>query len=246
MEIIPAIDLRAGVVVRLLQGDYDQQTTFADNPVSVALGFEMAGARRIHVVDLDGAKEGQRTQADEIRAVVQSVRVPIELGGGLRSITDVAAAFAEGVDRVVLGTAAIENPGLVEKALVQFGPNRVLIGLDAREGIIAVSGWTAESSLEATDLLDRMASIGVERFIYTDITRDGTMTSPNFDAVQEMVNHGSHAGNVRVIASGGIASIEHLRRLAEIGVEGAIVGSAVYRGTLNLEQAIAELAPGTD
>lgn len=241
MEIIPAIDLRGGAVVRLLQGNYDRQTTFDDDPVRVARRFEADGAPRIHVVDLDGAREGRRTQASEVRAVAAAVGVPVQLGGGLRSPGDLAEAFADGVDRVVLGTAAVEEPVLVERALAAHGAERVVVGIDARDGIVSVAGWTEASEIAAADLLERMAGLGARRFVYTDITRDGTLTSPNFAAVSEMVERADAAGGARVIASGGIAEIAHLRTLAELGAEGAIVGSAIYRDALDLAAAVAEL-----
>ena len=241
MEIIPAIDLRGGAVVRLLQGNYDRQTTFGDDPVGVARGFEADGAPRIHVVDLDGAREGRRTQAAEVRAVAAAVGIPIELGGGLRSADVIAEAIADGVDRVVLGTAAVEEPELIEQALADHGAERVVVGIDAREGIASVSGWTESGAVPAPDLLNRMAEMGVRRFIYTDITRDGTLTSPNFSAVSDMVERADAAGGARIIASGGIAEIDHLRTLASIGAEGAIIGAAIYLGTLDLAAAVAEL-----
>lgn len=241
MEIIPAIDLRGGAVVRLLQGNYDRQTTFDDDPVRVARRFEADGAPRIHVVDLDGAREGRRTQASEVRAVAAAVGVGVQLGGGLRSPADLADAFADGVDRVVLGTAAVEEPALVEQALAAHGAERVVVGIDARDGIVSVAGWTEASEIAAADLLERMADLGAWRFVYTDITRDGTLTSPNFAAVSEMVERADAAGGARVVASGGIAEIAHLRTLAELGAEGAIVGSAIYRDALDLAAAVAEL-----
>lgn len=241
MEIIPAIDLRGGAVVRLLQGNYDRQTTFDDDPVRVARRFEADGAPRIHVVDLDGAREGRRTQASEVRAVAAAVGVGVQLGGGLRSPGDLADAFADGVDRVVLGTAAVEEPALVEQALAAHGAERVVVGIDARDGMVSVAGWTEASEIAAADLLERMAGLGARRFVYTDITRDGTLTSPNFAAVSEMVERADAAGGARVIASGGIAEIAHLRTLAELGAEGAIVGSAIYRDALDLAAAVAEL-----
>ena len=241
MEIIPAIDLRGGAVVRLLQGNYDRQTTFGDDPVGVARGFEADGAPRIHVVDLDGAREGRRTQAAEVRAVAAAVGIPIELGGGLRSADVIAEAIADGVDRVVLGTAAVEEPELIEQALAAHGAERVIVGIDAREGIASVAGWTESGAIPAPDLLNRMADMGVRRFIYTDITRDGTLTSPNFSAAADMVERADAAGGARIIASGGIAEIDHLRTLANIGAEGAIIGAAIYLGTLDLAAAVAEL-----
>ena len=241
MEIIPAIDLRGGAVVRLLQGNYDRQTTFGDDPVGVAQGFEADGAPRIHVVDLDGAREGRRTQAAEVRAVAAAVGIPIELGGGLRSADVIAEVIADGVDRVVLGTAAVEEPDLIERALAAHGSERVVVGIDAREGIVSVAGWTESGAIPAVDLLNQMADMGVRRFIYTDITRDGTLTSPNFAAVSDMVERADAAGGARIIASGGIAEIDHLRTLANLGAEGAIIGAAIYLGTLDLAAAVAEL-----
>ena len=241
MEIIPAIDLRGGAVVRLLQGNYDRQTTFGDDPVGVARGFEADGAPRIHVVDLDGAREGRRTQVDDVRAVAAAVGIPIELGGGLRSSDAIDEAIADGVDRVVLGTAAVEEPTLIEQALAAHGAERVIVGIDAREGIVSVAGWTESGAIPAPDLLARMADIGVRRFIYTDITRDGTLTSPNFTAVSDMVERAAAADGARIIASGGIAEIGHLRTLANLGAEGAIIGVAIYLGTLDLAAAVAEL-----
>ena len=242
MEIIPAIDLRNGAVVRLLQGDYDRQTTFDDDPVRVAMQFAADAAPRIHLVDLDGAREGRRTQAAEVRAIAAAVGVPVQLGGGLRSADDISSALADGVDRIVFGTAAVEEPALIEQALANHGAERIIVGIDAREGMVSVSGWTAGSEVAATELLSRMADAGVRRFVYTDITRDGTLTSPNFPAVEEMAARAAAANSgVSIIASGGIAEIGHLRTLASLGVEGAIVGSAIYLGTLDLAAAIAEL-----
>lgn len=242
MEIIPAIDLRGGAVVRLFQGDYDRQTTFSDDPVLTAKRFEAGGAPRIHVVDLDGAKEGRRIQAAQVRAIAAAVGVPIQTGGGLRSSQDIEGALADGADRVVLGTAAVDQPELVSGALARHGADRIIAGIDARDGMAAVSGWTAGSDVAAAELLERMAAVGVRRFVYTDIARDGTLTSPNLDAVAEMVERAAGAGDgVRIIASGGIADIDDLRALARLGVEGAIVGSAVYRGTLDLAAAVAEM-----
>ena len=188
-----------------------------------------------------GAREGRRTQASEVRAVAAAVGVGVQLGGGLRSPGDLADAFADGVDRVVLGTAAVEEPALVEQALAAHGAERVVVGIDARDGMVSVAGWTEASEIAAADLLERMAGLGARRFVYTDITRDGTLTSPNFAAVSEMVERADAAGGARVIASGGIAEIAHLRTLAELGAEGAIVGSSICRDALDLAAAVAEL-----
>ena len=241
MEIIPAIDLRQGEVVRLNQGDFDRQTTFSRDPVSVARGFVEAGATRIHVVDLDGALEGGPRQAELYASIAESVDVPIELGGGIRTAEDVAMAFEAGVERVVLGTAAIADPEMVARAVLEHGAGRIVIGLDANDGKVAVGGWRETTDREATELMGTMAAVGVRRFVFTDIARDGTLTEPNFASVRAMIDHGRELGGVSVIASGGIGELDHLKRLAELGAEGAIVGSAIYRGTIDLHEAVSAM-----
>jgi phosphoribosylformimino-5-aminoimidazole carboxamide ribotide isomerase len=227
MEIIPAIDLRQGQVVRLNQGDFNRQTTFSDDPLKVAQGFVDAGAIRIHVVDLDGALEGGPQQSDLYGALARDISVPLEVGGGFRASEHVDTALAAGVGRVVLGTAAIADPDMVSEAVQKYGADRILVGLDA--------------NINATDLMTQMFEVGVRRFVFTDIARDGTLTEPNFDSVAVMIQHGIALGGVHVIASGGIGELDHLRRLATLGAEGAIVGTAIYRGTVDLAEAIHEL-----
>jgi len=241
MEIIPAIDLRQGQVVRLNQGDFNRQTTFSDDPLKVAQGFVDAGAIRIHVVDLDGALEGGPQQSDLYGALARDISVPLEVGGGFRASEHVDTALAAGVGRVVLGTAAIADPDMVSEAVQKYGADRILVGLDANKGKVAVSGWTETTDINATDLMTQMFEVGVRRFVFTDIARDGTLTEPNFDAVAVMIQHGIALGGVHVIASGGIGELDHLRRLATLGAEGAIVGTAIYRGTVDLAEAIHEL-----
>ena len=241
MEVIPAIDLRAGAVVRLAQGDYERQTTFSGDPVAVARSFEEAGAPRIHVVDLDAARSGVPAQAEVARAIAAAVAVPIELGGGMRTAADVAAAIEAGLDRIVVGTAAVRDPKLVSELLDVHGPERIVVGLDAVDGLIAVSGWTQSTGVPAADLMARMAEAGVRRFIATDVARDGMLSSPDYDGLAALVRRGRELGGVRVIASGGVAELDHLRRLAALGVEGAIVGRAIYEGTVDLAEAVAEL-----
>ena len=242
MEVIPAIDLRNGQVVRLNQGDFAQQTTFSDDPVRVARQFVEAGASRIHLVDLDGALDGSPAQKELCMAIAEAVSVPIEVGGGFRTEQQVAMALDIGMDRVVLGTAAVEDPELVGRLVDRHGVERIVVGLDARDGMVAVSGWKETTEVLATDLMADMHARGVRLFIYTDISRDGTLSSPNFEAAAEILYHGlSLSSDVRVIASGGIGEIAHLRRLETLGMEGAIVGSAIYRGTIDLHEAVAEL-----
>lgn len=228
--IIPAVDLRAGRCVRLIQGDFTRETTYDDDPVRVAKRWSDLGAEWIHVVDLDGARAGRPAQLPLVAELVrQSAKV--ELGGGLRTIEDVTLAFDAGVSRVILGTAAIEHPDLLREAIERFGPDRVGLGVDARAGRVAVRGWEVLSEVSAHDVIERATADGVEWVIYTDIERDGTLTSPNYGEVAAVAQSG-----VRVIASGGIAARDHLERLAEIpGVAAAIVGKALYTGALTIE-----------
>ena len=241
MEIIPAIDLRQGHVVRLNQGDFNRQTIFSDDPLKVAQSFVDAGSARIHVVDLDGALEGHPLQSAIYGAIAHHISVPLEVGGGFRAEPHVATALEAGVGRVVLGTAAIANPEIVGEVVRKHGAEQIIVGLDANNGKVAVSGWTKTTNVDAADLMTQMYEIGVRRFVFTDIARDGTLTEPNFDSVAMMVQHGIALGEGKIIASGGIGEIDHLRRLKNLGADGVIVGSAIYRGTVDLAEAIAEL-----
>jgi phosphoribosylformimino-5-aminoimidazole carboxamide ribotide isomerase len=223
--------------VRLYQGDFAQTTVYDDDPVAVARRWVDQGADRLHVVDLDGARTGKPTNIDAVLAIVQSVPIPVQLGGGLRHMEAVDAALALGVDRVILGTAAVADSDLVARLATRIG-DRLIVGVDARDGMVATAGWTATAGISAVELIAHMATLGVRRIIYTDIARDGTLTEPNYAALTEIVNpHGP-----KVIASGGIARTEQLHRLVTLGVEGAIVGKALYAGTINLVDAIKELA----
>jgi len=233
MEIIPAIDLKGGRCVRLYQGDYSRETIFSDNPVEVARHWQSLGAQRLHIVDLDGAAKGKPQHSLIIESIAHSVQLPLQLGGGLRSIDAIAQAFDLGVARVIIGTAAIEDQTLVQEACRRFG-NLIIVGIDARDGYVATRGWKEGTKVTATELAWRMAHVGVGRFIYTDIARDGTLTEPNFDAIAELVKQ----VEVPVIAAGGISSIEHLERLSQIEVEGAIVGRALYTGNIDLKRAL--------
>jgi phosphoribosylformimino-5-aminoimidazole carboxamide ribotide isomerase len=238
MEIIPAIDLKDGHCVRLYQGDFAQATVYSEDPVAVARRWEALGAPRLHVVDLDGARNGCPTNTDAVIAIVRAVGVPVQLGGGLRREEDISAVLALGVDRVILGTAAVEQSDLVARLVARFA-ERIIVGVDARNGRVATAGWTSLAPVLATDLVARMGDLGVRRVIYTDISRDGTLTEPNFAALAELQDRNGPA----IIASGGITSIEHLRRLADLKVEGAIVGKALYSGALDLAAALAALRP---
>ena len=235
MEVIPAIDLRGGRCVRLYQGDYAQETVYSDDPVEVALRWQDMGAVRLHVVDLDGAAQGEPVNLDVIERIARSLKAPIQMGGGIRDMTAVERAISIGVERVVLGTSAVGNPDLVEAACRRFGPDALIVGVDARDGLVATRGWRESSDVTAIDLVHRMKALGVRRFVYTDISRDGTMTEPNFQAIEEMMK----SADAAVVASGGVSTVDHLRRLAGLGVEGAIVGKALYESAIDLREAIA-------
>jgi phosphoribosylformimino-5-aminoimidazole carboxamide ribotide isomerase len=233
MEIIPAIDLKDGRCVRLYQGDFNMQTTYSDEPVEVALKWQSLGATRLHIVDLDGADLGTPRNLQTINRINDVVWIPLELGGGIRKMKTIEKLLKAGIDRVILGTAAVEEPELVKEACRRFG-EAIVIGIDAREGMVATHGWKNETELSAIEFAMSMAKLGAKRFIYTDINRDGTLTEPNFMATFELVD----AIRYPVIASGGISSLKHVKLLNRLGVEGAIIGKALYTGDINLEQAI--------
>ncbi|WP_322487764.1 1-(5-phosphoribosyl)-5-[(5-phosphoribosylamino)methylideneamino]imidazole-4-carboxamide isomerase [Chloroflexus sp.] len=234
MEIIPAIDLKDGRCVRLYQGDFAQMTIYADDPVAVAREWQAQGATRLHLVDLDGARAGRPQNVDAVLAITQAVRIPVQLGGGLRREEDVEAALALGVERVIIGTAAIAETELVACLLHRFD-EQIVIGIDARNGMVATDGWTVTSTVAATTLAAQMAALGARRIIYTDISRDGALSGPNFTALAELIR----ADGPAIIASGGIANLDHVRRLAQLGVEGAIIGKALYVGAISLPEALA-------
>ena len=238
MEVIPAIDLKSGRCVRLYQGDYQQETVYSDDPRSVALDWQEQGAPRLHLVDLDGAVEGRPANLQVITNIVGALTIPVQVGGGIRDIETAQAMLEAGAERVVIGTAAVRNPSLVSQLCQNYGSQRVVVAVDARDGRVAIEGWTQETSMDAETLGKRMAELGVIRLLYTDISRDGTLTEPNFGANAELVK----STGLAVQASGGISSLEHISRLVEAGVEGAIVGRALYTGDIKLAEAIATAA----
>ena len=233
MEIIPAIDLRQGRCVRLYKGDFSQETLFSSEPVAVALRWQSLGAPRLHIVDLDGASRGELCHASLVEEMARAVQIPLQLGGGLRRLDVIEQVLGFGVERAILGTVAIEDHGLVREVCQRFN-ERIVVSIDAIEGFVASHGWREKTTIAATELVEEMTSLGVGRFIYTDITRDGTLTEPNFDAIADLINK----TNLPLIASGGIAKLEHLQRLAELGVEGAIIGRALYTGDIDLGEAL--------
>lgn len=240
-EVIPAIDIRGGRCVRLFQGDYARETTYADDPVAVARRWESLGAPRLHVVDLDGARSGQPENRRVMGDICMAVKIPVEVSGGMRNLEDIDMAFAYGASQVQLGSAAVRDPALVEAAVQRHGSD-ISVSIDARDGMVRTDGWLKGGGVRALDLARQVAGAGVFRVMFTDIGRDATLTEPNFEALAEMVE----ALPCRVIASGGVAKVEHLVRLAEIGCAGAIVGKALYEGTVDLEEALAAVDTGED
>ena len=235
MEVIPSIDLKSGRCVRLYQGDYQQETVYSEDPISVASTWQEQGASRLHLVDLDGAAQGNPANLEIISAIVSQLIIPVQVGGGIRELATAEKLFSLGVDRVVIGTAAVENPRLVQELCQRHGGQRVVVALDARGSQIAIKGWTEDTSVSVLELANDMAQLGVCRLLYTDIARDGTLTEPNFAANRNLVENTGLA----VQASGGIASLEHIDRLSQTGVEAVILGRALYTGDIKLAEAIA-------
>jgi len=233
MELWPAIDLRGGKCVRLLQGDYERETIFGEDPVAMARGFVTAGARRLHIVDLDGAKDGVPSQAELVGRMVAAAGVPCQLGGGIRSLETVGRYLAAGVDRVVVGSVALESPELLTEMAAAF-PGRIVLGLDARDGRVAVRGWLETSPLEALDVARRHAGLPLAAIVFTDIATDGMLSGPNLPALAAMVR----AVPLPIVASGGIASAADIRHVAATGAAGCIVGRALYEGAVTLPAAV--------
>lgn len=233
-EVIPAIDIKDGQCVRLIQGQMDQVTVYHRNPGDVAVHWANAGATRIHVVDLDGAVQGEPRNRRPITEIATRVHAKVQVGGGIRDLGTIDAYLDMGIDRVILGTAALENPSLVERACAKH-PGRIVVGIDARGGRVAVRGWAETSAMQAIDLAQQLGSVGVAAIIYTDIARDGMLSGPNLEATASLAAESP----VPIIASGGIRSIEDLRALRAIsGCVGAIVGKALYTGTIEFPEAL--------
>jgi phosphoribosylformimino-5-aminoimidazole carboxamide ribotide isomerase len=240
-ELIPAIDLLGGACVRLSQGRYEDATVYDRDPAAMAARFARHSIRRLHVVDLDGARAGRSVNTDTVRRIVAAVGgVPVQLGGGIRSLRAVEEAVATGVDRVVLGTVALREPALVRAAAARF-PGRIVVGVDARDGRVAVEGWLEESEADAVDVARRFEDAGVAAIVYTDIARDGMLSGPNFEATGAL----AAAVGIPVILSGGVRSVEDVleaARLADRGLAGAIVGRALYTGAIEIGSALKRLS----
>ncbi|WP_204103509.1 MULTISPECIES: 1-(5-phosphoribosyl)-5-[(5-phosphoribosylamino)methylideneamino]imidazole-4-carboxamide isomerase [Spirulina sp. CCY15215] len=242
MDVIPAIDLLEGRCVRLYQGDYDRSQIFSDRPVEVARRWESEGATRLHLVDLDGAKQGESVNGEAIAAIVSAVSIPVQVGGGLRDEEKIRQVLDLGVKQAILGTVAVENPDLVGDLCQKF-PGQIIVGIDARNGKVATKGWLETSEVQAMDLAQRMESQGVAGIIYTDIHRDGTLSGPNMEALREL----ARSVNIPIIASGGVSSLTDVLSLLSLepsGVTGVIIGRALYTGDVSLTEAVGAIGPG--
>jgi len=233
MIVLPAIDIKDGHCVRLYQGDYGEVTTYDTDPVQVALRWQEAGANWLHIVDLDGAAQGNPVNAELIARIRAATKMHIEVGGGMRSLEHIQRILDLGIDRVILGTVAITSRELLSQALAAWG-ERIVVGIDARGGLVSISGWHETSQVKATTLAAELEQSGVQRFVYTDIARDGVLMGPNLDALREM----QRATSRPLIAAGGVSALHDLQALAALGVEGAIVGKAIYTGDVDLAVAI--------
>ncbi len=236
MLVVPAIDLKDQKCVRLYQGDYKKVTVYSDDPVAIAKKFENIGAKLIHIVDLSGAKEGKAIHRKLIKKIIDSVSVPIEVGGGIRDLATIEDYLEDGVDRVILGTIACRRPDLVKEACRLF-PNRIVVSLDVRGEMIAVSGWTEESTIHYLDLARLFEDAGLRALIFTDITRDGTQEGVNLKRVKPLLE----AVSLPVYMAGGVSSLEDIKKLLDLeslGLEGVIVGRAIYTGAIDLKEAI--------
>ena len=233
MRIYPAIDIKDGHCVRLLRGSFDDVTIYGDNPAQTAKKWESLGGEYIHVVDLDGALKGRGVNSEAIKEICKNVNVPVQTGGGIRTMEDIDAKFDCGISRVIIGTKAVSDADFVKRAIDKYG-NRIVIGIDAKDGMAAVEGWEKTSDFTAVEFARKMADIGVKTIVYTDIATDGTLCGPNVAAMKEMVD----STGIDVIASGGVGNIEHIKALLPTGVEGVITGRALYTGDLDLSLAI--------
>ena len=234
MILFPAVDIRGGRCVRLTEGRFDQETVYGEDPAAAAYAWEQAGAEYVHVVDLDGALAGEPKNREAIRGIRKTLSVPFQLGGGIRTLAAIENWLAEGVNRVILGSIAVRKPELVAEACKLYG-DKVVVGIDARNGVVAVEGWGESGDLAAEELARRMTAVGVQRFIFTDIGRDGTLTGVNVTATEALAK----ACGAKVIASGGVSGLDDIRALKRAkGIEGVVIGKALYAGALSLPEAL--------
>ncbi|MED1622828.1 1-(5-phosphoribosyl)-5-[(5-phosphoribosylamino)methylideneamino]imidazole-4-carboxamide isomerase [Bacillus pseudomycoides] len=233
MEIFPAIDLKQGRCVRLYQGEFNKETVMNEDPVAQALLFEKLGARTLHIVDLDGAVAGQSMNLSVIEDICKAVRIPVQVGGGIRSLETVEMLLSVGVKKVILGTAALYDRPFLEEAVRLYGEN-IIVGIDAKNGYVATRGWLDVSEISYIDLAKKMESVGVQTIIFTDIAKDGTLEGPNFEQLQLL----QKAVEIRIVASGGVCSLQDVQKLNDMNVYGVIIGKALYKKTIDLEEAL--------
>ncbi|MEG0591725.1 MAG: 1-(5-phosphoribosyl)-5-[(5-phosphoribosylamino)methylideneamino]imidazole-4-carboxamide isomerase [Coprobacillus sp.] len=241
MILIPAIDLKDGEAVRLYKGDYNQKTVYSSAPEEIAYQFEKMGAKYLHVVDLDGAKDGATTNLETIKKIRKALSIPIELGGGIRNKETVDLYLSEvGIDRVILGTAAIEDPEFLKLALNKYGPERIVVGVDVKDGFVSTSGWLYTTKVHYLDFLKELEKIGVKYIVCTDISKDGTLTGPSFELYEDI-----HAkSHIQFVVSGGIKDAQDIYQVNDKGYYGCIVGKAYYEGKIDLEEVISCLQKG--
>ncbi|MFC2364908.1 MAG: 1-(5-phosphoribosyl)-5-[(5-phosphoribosylamino)methylideneamino]imidazole-4-carboxamide isomerase [Streptococcus mutans] len=233
MQILPAIDIKNGHAVRLVKGDFEQETVVNDNVLDQASIFMEAGIQYIHVVDLDGALEGRAANRDLIAKIKEMTGLAIEVGGGIRTIEQIEDYLSVGINRVIIGSMAVKHPQFVKEALDKFGSDKIVVGIDAKNGMVATEGWLETSTVDYISLALEMEKMGVRLFVYTDVDRDGTLTGPNFEHYEKLI---AHLTSAKVIASGGIHALSDLQQLEKIGVAGTIVGKAYYNGNISLKE----------
>lgn len=232
MQILPAIDIKNGRAVRLVKGDFEQETVVNDNVLDQASLFMEAGIQYIHVVDLDGALEGRAANRDLIAKIKEMTGLAIEVGGGIRTIEQIEDYLSVGINRVIIGSMAVKHPQFIKEALEKFGSDKIVVGIDAKNGMVATEGWLETSTVDYISLALEMEKMGVRLFVYTDVNRDGTLTGPNFEHYEKLI---AHLTSAKVIASGGIHALSDLQQLEKIGLAGTIVGKAYYNGNISLK-----------
>lgn len=239
MKLYPAIDLKNGQCVRLQQGLFDNVNVYSDSPAQMALHWESQGAHFLHLVDLDGALEGRWANREAVCAITQAVKIPVQLGGGVRSLSDIEERLDAGVYRVILGTKAVEEPSFVEEAIQKFGREHIVVGIDAKNGLVATRGWETVSTVTALELCRTMEGLGAATVVYTDISRDGMLTGPNVEMTKKL----SDAVTMDIIASGGVSGMRDLEEIEAAGIHGAIIGKALYEKKIDLAEAVRRFEP---
>lgn len=236
MKLYPAIDMKDGKCVRLKQGEFKDITVYCDEPWKVAKYFEESGASFIHLVDLDGALKGHSVNEESIRRIISEVNIPCELGGGIRTMEDIERVLSYGISRVIIGTKAVSSPEFVREAVERFGSDKIVVGVDAKDGFVAVEGWEQLSDKTAISLCLTMKNLGIKHIVYTDISKDGMLLGPNTEMTRKLTEE----TGLDVIASGGVSSMEDLRSLSDAGIKGAIIGKAIYENRINIRDAVRE------